>query len=49
VHFNELRVQDPATKTYLGSPSIVRLPNGDLVGTHDYFGPARGTRRERNT
>jgi hypothetical protein len=37
--FNELRVQDPATKTYLGSPSILRLPNGDLLATHDYFGP----------
>ena len=36
---NELRVQDPATKTYLGSPSIVRLPSGDLLATHDYFGP----------
>jgi len=39
VKFNELRVQDPATKTYLGSPSIVRLPSGDLLATHDYFGP----------
>ena len=37
--FNELRVQDPATKTYLGSPSIVRLPNGGILATHDYFGP----------
>ena len=37
--FNELRVQDPATKTYLGSPSIVRLPNGSILATHDYFGP----------
>jgi len=39
MEFVELRVQDPATKTYLGSPSIVRLPNGDLLATHDYFGP----------
>ena len=37
--FNELRCQDPATETYLGSPSIVRLPGGDLLATHDYFGP----------
>ena len=37
--FTELRFQDPATKTYLGSPSIVRLGNGDLLATHDYFGP----------
>lgn len=35
----ELRYQDPATETYLGSPSLVRLPNGDLLATHDYFGP----------
>jgi hypothetical protein len=37
--FTELRYQDPATKTYLGSPSLVRLPGGDLLATHDYFGP----------
>lgn len=34
-----IRTQDPATKTYLGSPSIVRLPGGELLVTHDYFGP----------
>ena len=39
MQFTELRYQDPATKTYLGSPSIVRLANGDLLATHDYFGP----------
>lgn len=37
--FTELRYQDPATKTYLGSPSLVRLASGDLLATHDYFGP----------
>ncbi len=36
--FNEIKYQDPATKTYLGSPSIIRLDNGDLLATHDYFG-----------
>ena len=36
---NELRFQDPRTKTYLGSPSLVRLPDGALLATHDYFGP----------
>lgn len=36
---SELRFQDPRTKTYLGSPSIVRLPDGALIGSHDYFGP----------
>ena len=39
MQFTELRYQDPATKTYLGSPSLVRLANGDLLATHDYFGP----------
>ncbi len=39
MRFTELRYQDPATKTYLGSPSLVRLPGGDLLATHDYFGP----------
>ncbi len=39
MEFTELRFQDPATRTYLGSPSIVQLANGDLLGTHDYFGP----------
>ena len=36
---SEIKYQDPATKTYLGSPSIVRLPDGSLLATHDYFGP----------
>jgi hypothetical protein len=35
----DLRWQDPATRTYLGSPSLARLPGGALVATHDYFGP----------
>jgi len=39
MHFTKLRYQDPATKTYLGSPSLARLANGDLLATHDYFGP----------
>ncbi len=39
MNFTELRYQDPRTKTYLGSPSLARLPNGDLIATHDYFGP----------
>jgi len=36
---SELRYQDAATKVYLGSPSLTRLPNGNLLATHDYFGP----------
>jgi hypothetical protein len=39
MEFTELRYQDPATQTYLGSPSLVRLSDGDLLATHDYFGP----------
>jgi hypothetical protein len=35
----ELRWQDPATRTYLGSPALARLPDGALLATHDYFGP----------
>jgi hypothetical protein len=37
--FTEIKYQDPVTKTYLGSPSLLRLGNGDLLATHDYFGP----------
>lgn len=27
------------TRQYIGSPSIVILPNGDYVASHDFFGP----------
>jgi hypothetical protein len=33
------QIQDPATRTYLGSPSILRLDDENLLVTHDYFGP----------
>lgn len=36
---SQLRHQDPRTRTYLGSPSITRLPDGHLLASHDYFGP----------
>jgi hypothetical protein len=36
---SELRFQDPRTKTFLGSPSLVRLDDGTIVASHDYFGP----------
>ncbi|MCK9223323.1 MAG: glycoside hydrolase [Limnochordia bacterium] len=36
---SEVKWQDPDTKTYLGSPSLIRLNNGDILATHDYFGP----------
>ena len=37
--FNELRCQDPRTMTYLGSPSLIILPGGGMLASHDYFGP----------
>ena len=27
------------TKAYIGSPSIVKLPDGELLASHDFFGP----------
>ena len=38
MRFNEIKFQDAKTQTYLGSPSIVRLADGALLATHDYFG-----------
>ena len=38
MRLNHLRYQDPDTKTYLSSPSITRLPDGNILATHDYFG-----------
>ena len=37
--FNQIKFQHPKTKTYLGSPSIIRLIDGTMLSTHDYFGP----------
>jgi len=31
--------QPTATQKYIGSPSLVILPNGDYVASHDFFGP----------
>ncbi len=41
--FTEIAHQSAATRSYLGSPSLVRLPHdlphgGEIVATHDYFG-----------
>ena len=36
---SEVKYQEPETRAYLGSPSLVRLPDGALLATHDYFGP----------
>jgi hypothetical protein len=38
VNWSEVKYQPERTKTYLGSPSIVRLPDGVLLAAHDYFG-----------
>lgn len=35
----EVAYQPAATRCYLGSPSLVKLPDGRLLATHDYFGP----------
>ncbi|HWR99622.1 MAG TPA: sialidase family protein [Prolixibacteraceae bacterium] len=35
--------------TYIGSPSIVILPNGDYVASHDFFGPASTEHRQALT
>ncbi|WP_168123707.1 sialidase family protein [Paenibacillus sp. HB172176] len=35
---SQINYQDPRTRTYLGSPSIVRLPSGALLASNDYFG-----------
>jgi len=45
--FCQIKYQDPATQTYIGSPSLVRLPSGDLLATHDYFGPGCPRNHER--
>ena len=29
-----------SSKTFIGSPSIAILPNGDYIASHDFFGPA---------
>lgn len=31
--------ESSSSKKYIGSPSLVVLPNGDYVATHDFFGP----------
>ena len=35
---SEMRFQDARTEIYLGSPSLVRMPDGAILATHDYFG-----------
>ena len=42
----ELRHQRLETNTYLGSPSLTRLSNGDLLASHDYFGSGAPRNRD---
>lgn len=35
----QIKHQPERTRTFLGSPSLVRLPDDALVASHDYFGP----------
>ena len=36
--WRQVKYQPELSKTYLGSPSIVRLADGALLASHDYFG-----------
>ena len=40
MNWSQIKYQPEWTKTYLGSPSIVRLADGALLASHDYFGLA---------
>ena len=41
MHYVEVKYQPEQSKSYIGSPSLVRLPDGALVASHDYFGALR--------
>ena len=36
-----VKYQAPASEMYLGSPSILKLANGNILASNDYFGPNR--------
>ncbi|MEE4194741.1 MAG: sialidase family protein [Anaerolineae bacterium] len=36
--WHPVKYQPERTQTYLGSPSLLRLPDGALLASHDYFG-----------
>ena len=40
MHWSQIKYQPEQAKTFLGSPSILRLPDGALLASHDYFGLA---------
>ena len=39
--FSQVKYQPERSKAYIGSPSLVRLPDGALLASHDYFGQLR--------
>jgi hypothetical protein len=47
MHGVEVKFQPEKAQTYLGSPALVRAPDGALVATHDYFGKGCPRNHER--
>ena len=39
MQWHEIKYQPERAQSFLGSPGLVRLPDGALLATHDYFGP----------
>jgi hypothetical protein len=39
MHWYEIKYQPEQARSFLGSPALLRLPDGALLATHDYFGP----------
>ena len=39
MHWHEIKYQPEQARSFLGSPALLRLPDGALLATHDYFGP----------
>ena len=37
--YSEIKYQPEKGKCYLGSPGLIRLDDGTILATHDYFGP----------
>lgn len=40
---SEVKYQDAATGVFLGSPSLLKLSNGDILASHDYNGTTSNT------
>lgn len=38
MHYVEVKYQPEKTQAFLGSPSLIRLDDGSILATHDYFG-----------